>query len=313
MIKERIRDEILAGELAERRMLEDEVRREIEMERVMNMRRIQMERTRFSRLAGTSDTFNRGNTMPQSFFPSRPQIKSGPSRYFEDAAEHTFRERSPFRPSQYQNSEFLPSQQNANFRLSGTKRKIKGESQLPEKQWGCALCEVHTTCENSLKAHLEGKKHKTKEALVAPKNISRDEPSENSHPLPKKNGTLRLKGTLASGTSAIGSKNKQPPVKGGSALQTKGTSASGLKNKKLTSGGGHWKRFWCSVCRVKCNSENMLELHRAGRKHKFLTELKESNNFANKNPADNGAPVVVKEAAVPEGELGAEVLSADGN
>ncbi|KAK8953184.1 hypothetical protein KSP40_PGU010265 [Platanthera guangdongensis] len=125
IMKERIREEIIAGEMAERKILEEEVRKELEMERIMKMRRSQMERTRFSLLADTSDTVNRGNQMMQPFFPSYPQARSGPSRNFaRDAAEFTFRERSPTHLRQkkpmmvvdesflHHNSEkFLPSEQ----------------------------------------------------------------------------------------------------------------------------------------------------------------------------------------------------------
>ncbi|KAK8953186.1 hypothetical protein KSP40_PGU010267 [Platanthera guangdongensis] len=200
----------------------------------------------------------------------------------------------------------------SNFKLSGAKRKNREASPLwVKKQWGCALCQVHTTCENTLKAHLEGKKHKAKEASIASMSISRKEPllssEKASHPQPKKNGALPLKGASASGP-----KNKKlPPVKGASILQTNDTSASGPKNKKQpslkgTSGGGPGKRFWCPVCKVRCNSEKMLESHRTGKKHMiFMESMKDSNSFANKNSGDTGAQGFVKEVA----EAGAEGLT----
>ncbi|KAK8918555.1 hypothetical protein KSP39_PZI020965 [Platanthera zijinensis] len=336
IMKEGIRQEILAREMAERMILEAEVRREIKIERMEEMRRIQM--VKLALLGGTSHMANQGNQLTQQFYPSWPQPTGWSSQHFEqDVAEYTFRERSqphllkkkptaavPESSLHPKSEKLLPSEENttSNFKLSGAKRKNHEASPLPvKKRWGCALCEVHTTCENSLKAHLEGKKHKAKEASIALTSLSRKEPllssEKASHPQPKKYGALPLKGALASGP-----KNKKlPPVKGASTLQMKDTSASGPKNKKQpplkgASGGGPGKRFWCPVCKVKCNSEKMLESHRTGKKHKIFREsMKDSNSFANKNIGDTGAKGFVKEVAETGAGLtdGEQLGTGDGN
>ncbi|KAL0903498.1 hypothetical protein M5K25_027884 [Dendrobium thyrsiflorum] len=55
----------------------------------------------------------------------------------------------------------------SNVKLSGAKRKAQGELLIQaEKQWGCALCKVTSSSEEALKEHLQGRKHKAKEALL---------------------------------------------------------------------------------------------------------------------------------------------------
>lgn len=261
ILKERIREEILAREMVERRILEEEVRREIEMERIMEIRRLQMERR--SEFAGTSGMLVHGDRQTQTFMPSWMEagIAASLSRgIVKDGAELAFRERSSphllhkktmtamaqsaLRPESEKHSPSKETNKTTNCKLSGAKRKVQDEFMVPtEKLWGCALCEVSTSSEEALKEHLQGKKHKAKEALL----------SSNKKTAPSQ------------------SKQNATPPSGGS-------SGSGGATKKKLPEGKKQLKFWCCLCRVKCNSSVMMEYHLAGKKHRNVMELKKGNS-----------------------------------
>ncbi|KAL0915089.1 hypothetical protein M5K25_015490 [Dendrobium thyrsiflorum] len=232
ILKERIREEILAREMVERRILEEEVRREIEMERIIEIRRLQMER--WSGLAGTSGMVMHGDRQTKTLIPS--WLEAGVAASLgrgiaQDGAEFAFRDRSSShllpkktmavmaQPAvRHESEKRSPSNETttSNGKLSGAKRKAQGEFLIQaEKQWGCALCKVTSSSEEALKEHLQGRKHKAKEALLVSN---------------KKTGLLQSK------------QNVSPPLEG---------APDGGPVKKKLSEGKKQQKLWCSLCKVK--------------------------------------------------------------
>ncbi|KAE9605954.1 putative transcription factor C2H2 family [Lupinus albus] len=66
-------------------------------------------------------------------------------------------------PSQIQEKKLAVNQGRCEVPIKYTRPTVTKQVQ---KEWSCALCQISTTSENCLLAHLQGKKHKTKESEV---------------------------------------------------------------------------------------------------------------------------------------------------
>ncbi|XP_043707746.1 uncharacterized protein LOC122657056 isoform X2 [Telopea speciosissima] len=165
--------------------------------------------------------------------------------------------------------------------LTGMKRKVLeppsaiiGAGQLPSagskkkpQEWSCALCQVTATSEKGLNDHVQGRKHKAKEAaLLASKNTSRNT-----------GGSTPSKPTKSANTNSPKAKkgkkqegNKQQPVKqdGDEPVQKKQKPEAVKKKYK----------YWCEMCQVGTHGRTVMASHEKGKKHVFyLEKLKKEN------------------------------------
>lgn len=139
-------------------------------------------------------------------------------------------------------------------------------------EWSCAVCQVSATSERGLNEHVEGKKHKVKEAAL-----------------------------IASKTGAnfgLGVAAKKPIVKPVKlALTTVDLSCSDTKKSKTrkktpkmgktsnTPDSNKYK-FWCEICQVGAFSEKVMNNHKDGKKHlKTLSELPQKAKLESIDPA----------------------------
>uniref|UniRef100_A0A5B7BGE3 Uncharacterized protein n=1 Tax=Davidia involucrata TaxID=16924 RepID=A0A5B7BGE3_DAVIN len=128
-----------------------------------------------------------------------------------------------------------------------------GENKPPEitpqkvqKEWTCAICQVTTTCENNLKSHFQGMRHRDKcKELKASKRAEKNKGSSSSaaNKGPNQNETKRQK----------------------EKVQVTGTSEQ--KNVKNTNTGMKQSVLWCSICNVRCPGEIAMASHLSGKKH----------------------------------------------
>lgn len=107
-----------------------------------------------------------------------------------------------------------------------------GAEELPRK-WYCSLCEVSTTSEGTLNHHMQGKKHKAKEAKS------------------KSNGATSI--TSMDSNSCDNSLQPGGP-----------TNDTGLVGEQTPVA----QKWHCSLCQVSATSEELLKSHLQGKKHK---------------------------------------------
>ncbi|KAK4337688.1 hypothetical protein RND71_042175 [Anisodus tanguticus] len=336
--KERIREEIIAEEIARRRMLEFEVRRELMMERqlakhsgegfspfsspIMSfsptlpfLKQQSDVRSVEERIASSlEDRMGRGISV--SGLGARNEIGRLDIVPFEERiSEIPFHQRSvqpkisALKPVSYSAepviSELQPSLEPSkekdkiiflakpNTSLSGAKRKaitppVEVTSNPPsaskknsKEDWSCALCQVSATSERGLNDHLQGKKHKSKEAALRaqrngknysiglfpkkPKTINLLEADDNLNmeQLVKPKVGLLPDSKSGMGSSLVTSEKEHAKDNAASPAQKK------PKNKKKKF------NFWCATCKIGALSEKSMEAHRIGKKH--MARLQELN------------------------------------
>ncbi|OIS98271.1 PREDICTED: uncharacterized protein LOC109233802 [Nicotiana attenuata] len=304
-MEERIREEIIAEEVARRRVLELEVRRELMMEAMLR-----------------GDSF----TSFSSFSPNLPFLKQQAEEKLgmsvsesEPGARHQDMEQIsdvvPFKHRAVEPSIStlklvpVPKNQSAKGEISqlqpslepelskdmakpdtissGAKRKaITPTTEVANepssisavkknvKEWTCALCQVSSTSEAGLNMHFEGKKHKSKEAA------SRGENS-NVSLLTKKPKSMQLV------ESCIDMRQGQKSKESSSGSSDNVANADDLKKHanntidEKQNNKEHQKReykFWCETCKVGTFSEKVMEDHRIGKKHaRHLQQLISKN------------------------------------
>ncbi|XP_049359729.1 uncharacterized protein LOC125824401 isoform X2 [Solanum verrucosum] len=346
--KEKMKEEIIAEEIARRRMLELEVRRELMMERQLAQQ--------------SGEGLSPFSSPAMSFSPTLPLLKQQTvvrsveeriARSLEDRMGRgisvsrlgarneigrleivPFEERIPEIPFQQRSVEpkysvlkpvshssvpmisdlqspLEPSKEKDKIILlakpitsvSGAKRKavtppVEVASQPPsssvpkkngKEDWSCALCQVSATCERGLNDHLQGKKHKSKEAALReqrngknysiglfpkkPKinNLSEAGGNVNMEQMVKPKVELLLHNKSGERSSLVilekeGAEDTITPTLHHNADDlTK--SANATPKKQKTSKKKKYK-FWCATCKVGALSEVSLEAHRVGKKHK---------------------------------------------
>nr|CAD1840227.1 unnamed protein product [Ananas comosus var. bracteatus] len=264
--KERIREEILREE-AERRILEAEVRRELEMERMFGVRRTMPppeERMEPFPVPFGPDARVRFRDALEFRSTGRcSEDRSDPKKLCLEAPQRTREEKeSPLATKKLElqiiespESSEVPPQ---NSKLSGTKRKAELDSEVSKKlqkqpikkDWSCAICEVCVTSESALNEHLQGKKHKAKLVLSgAVKKFNNNDKSI----LKKPKAEVLAK---AEGSSAAEGEKKI-------SMQVDGKMYTVLQKKDC---------LWCEKCKVKCLSSINMAVHLGGKKHNSSTE-----------------------------------------
>lgn len=123
---------------------------------------------------------------------------------------------------------------------NSSKKKIREE-------FSCAACEISATCERGLNEHIAGKKHQAKmEELKANKKgahigLGKVMNTVNEQPLEIKN---------SSDSVSIGSKEDD---------KTEVCDKKTMTGKKF--------RFWCRLCKIGVDNENIMRSHKKGKKH----------------------------------------------
>ncbi|KAG1364384.1 hypothetical protein COCNU_11G012110 [Cocos nucifera] len=184
---ELIREELIGRDIAQRRILEEEVRRELELERAMATRWLHMER--YSSVAGSWVHPEAGLERGMQFGPETrigDRFRAPPRvPVYPDDTVHEWSPPPPPVPSKLVVGRKLPLPQHqpevSPFReiiplkpeSSGMKRKavaVTRGGELPrpsQKDWSCALCQVSATSKQGLDEHLQGKRHTAnQEALI---------------------------------------------------------------------------------------------------------------------------------------------------
>ncbi|KAI3423755.1 uncharacterized protein J3R85_010752, partial [Psidium guajava] len=250
--KQKIREEIIASEVARRQMLEDEVRRELMLERQMMLRR-----------ASDGLPFEGNSAMWFGFDRGHPALQGLENRIMEDHLAYAGRNavdvpplpfiRSPeatraeIKPKLNKDRLIMLPRPDPN--LSRTRRKAStspadaGElstfsrRKKTKEEWTCALCQVSATSEKGLKEHLKGKKHGMKEASLAQK-IGKEGNTES-----------QINQELED------SKKRSLPKMAQKLENTEGP----RKNKNF--------QFWCEMCQIGAFAKTVMESHEKGKKH----------------------------------------------
>ncbi|KAF3452942.1 hypothetical protein FNV43_RR03375 [Rhamnella rubrinervis] len=313
ILRERIREEIIAVEIAKRRVLEAEVRRELAyLEREMAMLRGAPERSSLE-----------DQWAAMRFEPRLPLV-------------HAFAQRSPLPTrsgacgvSPGHSDTFARDSTSAsldkfivlakpNLNLSGAKRKAVEPPivnagpvhsfglKKPREEWSCALCQFSAISERELNEHLEGEKHKTSE-----KELQAQRKCKNSNsPLAKKTGKLskpmethgtaclvldaNVKKELLKHNETLNDSDKEREntnvveFKFGERLVQK-TESTGNMDKingaeivQTLEKTAEFKnknkfKFWCDLCQVGAYHVVVMDDHKKGKRHRGLLRLSGSN------------------------------------
>ncbi|GAA0153817.1 hypothetical protein LIER_11969 [Lithospermum erythrorhizon] len=333
--KERIREEIIAEEIARRRVLEAEVRRELMIERELAMQR------------GGDGSFYTSHLksmiVAPKDFPALPPPKKMDRSTHEEWTDmsvlvrHEFgrRETSSERVSEPRNLELVTPSDTVKEKqkiilLAKPEEKCSGMIQKAEvlptvsakrkaeevfmpvgtseitpagsssnkkvkEEWSCALCQVSSTSERALNEHLQGKRHKAKEAGLRKngKNFSIGLYPK-TKPMPNKLPQIPNSPCLDKGVYIAESKKPKAAVP--AEANSEKTEAKSdrlvvrsrkldrtMKNNAQACGTRRTRKeinfkFWCEMCQIGAFSEKIMETHRNGKKH--LTRLLEQNTVS---------------------------------
>nr|XP_016454986.1 PREDICTED: uncharacterized protein LOC107779148 isoform X2 [Nicotiana tabacum] len=164
--------------------------------------------------------------------------------------------------------------------------KPSSSSSLKEnvKVWSCAHCQISTTSEGDLNEHLQGKKHKKKEAAFR---AEKDEKNYNIDPLQNKPKSIQF--VESCNDLRIGQKSEEcslgPNDNDAPSLLIDDNADDLRKNVYNTT---HEKqnskehenrefKFWCETCKVGTLSEKVMEDHKMGKKHaRHLRQLEQA-------------------------------------
>ncbi|MCE0480828.1 hypothetical protein HAX54_037974 [Datura stramonium] len=196
-----------------------------------------------------------------------------------------------------------------NTSLSGAKQKavtppVEVASQPPsfgvskkngKEDWSCALCQISATSEGGLNDHLQGKKHKSKEAALRaerngknytiglfpkkPKTVNLVEPNNKLNMEQNVKPKVELlpdnksaKGSSLASLEKEGAEHNVTPSLHHPANDLKRSANAAQKYQKTKKKRRH--TFWCVTCKIGASSEKSMEAHRIGKKHKArLQEL----------------------------------------
>ncbi|XP_068652370.1 uncharacterized protein [Aristolochia californica] len=273
--KERIREEIIAREILLRRELEEEVRRELALEREFALRR---QADRFAFASSSSLLSERGATLPplvDTRIGERSLIASHRSHEVGSFGRLSTELQPEPTVSEIKSINEFDRMKSVTSLVTGTKREPASGNELAwlsnvnskmQKEWSCALCQVSATCKEGLNEHLQGKKHRAKEAELkgskkggeptteltaltekkAPSPAGKDENKVLPNPEPSDDRKQQKQKTVRSRDG------KQP-----------------LRKRQKTEGGGKSRLpLVCELCNIKCYSQTVLRGHYEGRKHK---------------------------------------------
>ncbi|KAJ6742993.1 hypothetical protein OIU85_017016 [Salix viminalis] len=210
--------------------------------------------------------------------------------------------------------------------LCGAKRKavtpstgvgelpFAGIKKKPKEEWSCALCQVSATSERGLSEHLQGRRHKAKEAELRAQKTPKN---PNKASLPKKTAKTAKLAILTTGLDMEaeiedeslqhnksdnfsnkksenkeegGDKNGAQLVQKNQQLESLNRSmAESVQRKERTPEIKKKKKFkfWCEMCQIGAYSEMVMEGHNKGKKH--LARLQKCSRNSEAVQADKKA------------------------
>lgn len=138
-----------------------------------------------------------------------------------------------------------------------------------KQEWSCALCEIKATGESGLNAHLNGKKHKTKEAMQNRKICKSNTKSEKIVNV-KANDTVDTFMVQKSRTESRSKEklaetmvdNKVNAIK----LKNEDTANKETEKISVLTKERKFERLWCEICQISTFSKAMMEGHIKGEK-----------------------------------------------
>ncbi|XP_020231266.1 uncharacterized protein LOC109811839 [Cajanus cajan] len=238
--KEEIRREIIAGEMARRRELEEEVRRETAFEKSFGIPTQRPEGISFQ--PPVSTFFNPIMNIPHphvakpDVVPHEAKRKAVTPLLIDDIEKHSSFSFQMIQPS--------------------------------DAYWSCSLCQITTTSERNLEDHRQGKKHKAKEASMSTPKIGLDGRSKNQilQPCLTLTDTCILKSAKEDQVALESQDLGGLDNKNETATEQKAGKTKALTPKKKF-------KFWCAFCDFKAYSETDMENHKTGEMH--LAKMKE--------------------------------------
>ncbi|XP_022860347.1 uncharacterized protein LOC111380912 [Olea europaea var. sylvestris] len=352
--KQRIREEIIISEFERRRVLEAEVRRELMMERELALQRGEDGFPFGPSLGAGYDSTIRlpllGMRSEGRFLEETQERVAMPHKEERQNARHENGKLDilPFQrcTTEPRISEVKPVSERGKEKekekvvlltkpheyIPGKKRKAAmssvvadGEHQpaavsrkKAKEELSCALCQVSATSEQALKDHVQGKKHKSKEAALRAQRAGKN---YTIGFFPKKPA---LQVTVV-GTKTLGSeegvksatqslhlnkmgekslkKNNMPLLKENRKLDNLKNNQSKVQEmRKDGNGKKQIYRFWCEMCQVGAFSRKVMNAHKNGKKH--VKRLQEYNQ-------NGAAPSSLKEKAIVRANDG-ESATGDG-
>nr|KYP51467.1 hypothetical protein KK1_026754 [Cajanus cajan] len=140
--------------------------------------------------------------------------------------------------------------------------------QPSDAYWSCSLCQITTTSERNLEDHRQGKKHKAKEASMSTPKIGLDGRSKNQilQPCLTLTDTCILKSAKEDQVALESQDLGGLDNKNETATEQKAGKTKALTPKKKF-------KFWCAFCDFKAYSETDMENHKTGEMH--LAKMKE--------------------------------------
>ncbi|XP_068648436.1 uncharacterized protein [Aristolochia californica] len=275
--KERIREEIIAREILLRRELEEEVRRELALEREFALRR---QADRFPFASSSSLLSDRGATLP-SLFDSRIGERSLVATHRSHEVGSFGRLSTELQPeltiSDIKSINEIDRVKFVTSLVTGTKREPASGSELAwlsnvnskiQKEWSCAMCQVSATSKEGLNEHLQGKKHRAKEAELKGSKKGREPTSELSAFLEKKAEIPSPAGKDENKVMPNPEQSEDQGQKKQKTVRSRKVKQPPSKRQKTEGGGKIRVPLVCELCNIKCYSETVLHGHYEGRKHK---------------------------------------------
>ncbi|RDX95451.1 Zinc finger protein, partial [Mucuna pruriens] len=258
--KEEIRREIIAKEIAWRRELENEVRKEIVLG-------ISMQKPEgFLLQPPGSMSLNQNmksmnNTINSTSLIGGPQPQLHPKDDTRQLCVQTNYNKEIIQAKL--DPDFCGAKHKAMTPAVDVSEHLAFSLQKKLKQdWSCALCQVSATSENGLNDHLRGKKHKAKEIALRSKRIGLDArlDSQTTQPCITAANTSIVEprkedhaGKKNQGLDGVENENEITTEK-----ETGETNALTTKKKF---------KFWCAICEVGTYSEIVMQDHKIGKKH----------------------------------------------
>lgn len=180
--------------------------------------------------------------------------------------------------------------------ISGVKRKVETPASTsgqlpftnmkkkPKQEWSCAVCEVKATCEKGLNDHIQGRKHKAKEARMkrqAQKMRSsaslllefgkQTEVTVGGDPA-KSEQTTHVEDILGQFHKTIGASVEKLVPESQKQDEKLLRNEMNKNDKKANKNQNSPKRkkilkFWCELCQVGVPTQGMMTSHEKGKKH----------------------------------------------
>lgn len=169
---------------------------------------------------------------------------------------------------------FIQVQQSNNKRTAAIASASNKVPKLLPPEWSCALCQITATSEKGLNAHLDGKKHKSKLAVLGD---TEKEIKSNSESI------------FLNQTRGVKEEHKTLMIQ-----------VDGNMHNVVTKG----IHLWCELCKIKCNTSNLMMTHLRGKKHRAVLELQKAIHVqkSEQNPSPSGINTCNTKPLKPDSE-----------